>query len=428
MKNSIVLVCLSMFVCFACSNTSKNDPVIDKQLSDLLENKELFKLRNKLNEVQNNLSDDRILYYEAYCSLAFGEAEKSNEYISILLDKYKNKLSDSTVAGLLEAKASNCIRLYQYKETADIYKILLEQYQHVSDSSEMDNYKNVQQLFATFANVKPQLIHKQKDCIIQAYHNQFNHLMTPVKCGGISDEFIFDSGANLSTISYSYAKKMGLTIFKSDIEVGSSTGIIVQTQLAVADSLYVGDLLFENVIFLVSPDEQMSFPSINYEIHGIVGFPVIHQMGEIRMHKEGTIEVPLIPVKKSLANMYLEYLNPIVQLVSNSDTLLFTLDTGARNTELSKKYYDSHKAEVEKNGKLITSKQGGAGGFIDAQTYVLQNFPYTIGTKRNVLSEIPVMLKEFEFNKNYSGNLGQDVFMQFNKMILNFQYMYIDFE
>jgi hypothetical protein len=30
--------------------------------------------------------------------------------------------------------------------------------------------------------------------------------------------------------------------------------------------------------------------------------------------------------------------------------------------------------------------------------------------------------------KSFDGNLGQDVIMQFDEMILNFKYMYVDFE
>jgi predicted aspartyl protease len=272
-------------------------------LTELLESKNFFKLQSTLTNVQNKLSEDRLLYYKMYCEQAFDNGLQSNECADILLDKYGKQLNDTIIAEILLVKSNNNIRDYQYKEATEIYNLLLTQYRSVLDSATIASCQNVLTLFGTLTAVKPQQIHKRENTEIKAYRNPFNHLLTPVKCGGVSDEFIFDSGANLSTISDSFAKKMGLTIFQSDIKVGTSTDINIQTQLAVADSLYVGDILFENVVFLVAPAEQMSFPSINYEIHGFIGFPILHQMSEIRMQKDGRIIVPKEPENRHLSNM-----------------------------------------------------------------------------------------------------------------------------
>jgi hypothetical protein len=345
------------------------------------------------------------------------------------LNKYKDRLNDTIVTAILTVKADNYIHSYRYKEAAEMYSLLLTQYNKVvSDSLEIADYQNFQQLWQTVSVVKPQRIHKPHDVEVKAYRNRFNHLMTPVKCGSRTDEFIFDSGANLSTVSDSCAVKMGLTIFESNIEVGTVTDIKIHIKLAVADSLYVGDILFENVVFLVVPAEQMSFPSVNYEIHGMIGFPIFHQMGEIHVRKDGTMFIPQEPENRHLGNMFLQGLNPVIQLLSGNDTLLLTFDTGANRSELSKKYYETHQAEVEQKGKLKTAMRGGGGGVVEAKEYGLPDFPYQIGNSRNVLPEISVNLQDYDFNKSFDGNLGQDVIMQFDEMILNFKYMYIDFE
>jgi predicted aspartyl protease len=429
MKNlSITIIFLGMLIIPACSNPGYNDPDVDGQLAVNLWEKNFLKLRNELESAQGKLSEERMLYYQTYCEQAFGNSEKSNEYADILLSRYKKRLKDSVKAEILGVKSNNYIREFRYKDAVAIYNTLLDKYRKELDSIEADDYRNVMNLFGTVAHVDPQLIHIDQDVKIAAYRNQFNHLMAPVKCGGVEDEFIFDTGANISSVSESCAKKMNLKVLESDVKVGTSTSIDVQTKLAVADSLYVGDILFENVIFLVVNDEEFNFPSVNYQIHGIVGFPVICQMGEIQMCREGTIIVPKEPQKRMLANMFLYGLNPVVQLISEGDTLLVNLDTGARGSELSKKYYEDNKEYVETLGELGSSGHGGAGGFVDIQEYRLKNFHFAVGSKSGVLPEIPVVLKKFDFNKYFDGNLGQDVFMQFSKMILNFKYMYLDFE
>jgi hypothetical protein len=166
----------------------------------------------------------------------------------------------------------------------------------------------------------------------------------------------------------------------------------------------------------------------HYKRAGNIGFPVIHQLEEVRLHKDGSISFPNTPNESKLKNMVLEGLNPIVQLVSENDTLLFTLDTGAKNSELSFKYFNDHKAEIEKKGELQMNERGGAGGQTMVKEYILKNFPLIIGSKKTMLEKIPVTMEEYGFNKYFDGNLGQDVFTMFDTLIINFKNMYVDFE
>jgi predicted aspartyl protease len=418
----IVLVVLTFIGC----TDVKTDPVVDNYLSGLLESKNFFKLRAELANAQSKLSEDRLLFYNANVEHVFNRCQLSNQHISRLVGRHKEQLNDAIVSGMLALKASNHVRLYQYKEAADAYRLILSQYGNVLDSAEIAGYENVQQLWQTVSAVKPQRIHKPNDVEIAAYRNQFNHLMAPVKCGQITDEFIFDTGANLSTIAESYAQKMALTVYESNIRVNSATNVSVQTKLAVADSLYVGGVLFENVVFLVVPDEQISFPMFNYYIHGVIGFPVIYQMDEIHLWQNGTIFIPEQSHDKSLRNMYIETLYPVVQMQSGVDSLLLMMDTGAKSSDLSVRYYNKHKEVVEKEGTLHHEKRGSAGGVEETTVYRLKNFPYTIGSKSGVLPEISV--NTIDFGGHYDGVLGQDLLTQYNKIILNFQHMYVDFE
>jgi hypothetical protein len=253
-------------------------------------------------------------------------------------------------------------------------------------------------------------------------------MMTPVTVNGIQEEFIFDTGANLSTITESQAKKMQLKLIDQSVAIASSTQNVVQSKLAVADSLLIGDILFENVVFIVMPDAQLTFPEINYAIKGIIGFPVMDQMGEVHLLKNGNIFIPKEVSNKQEQNMFFEGLTPVVQLHSKKNTLLFTFDTGARTSELSIKYYRAHKIEVKRKGEMQKNQRGGAGGNVEVNEYMLFNFPMTIGVHQFSLEKIPVTMEEYWFNAYFDGNLGQDVFMKFNSLIINFENMYIDFE
>ena len=402
--------------------------MLDNKLNDLLESKDFFALKMAYVKNQSKLSEARKLYYEIYLSQAFGQNEKSNQAIDILFQKYPDKLNDLETLKLLEAQANNFLHYFEYQQAASVYGAILTNYSKLLDSSSIESYQNIKSLFGSLAAVPPQKMHKSNEVLLPSYRNAFNHMMTPVIVNGIKEEFIFDTGANLSTITESQAVKMQLKLIDQSVAIASSTQNVVQSKLAVADSLFIGDILFENVIFIVMPDAQLTFPEINYAIKGIIGFPVMDQMGEVHLLKNGNIFIPKEVAKKQEQNMFFEGLTPVVKLHSKKNTLLFTFDTGARTSELSIKYYKAHKIEVKRKGEMQKNQRGGAGGNVEVNEYMLFNFPMTIGVHQFSLEKIPVTMEEYWFNAYFDGNLGQDVFMKFNSLIINFENMYIDFK
>lgn len=400
----------------------------DKKLNQLIESKDFFELKDQYARNQSKLNEARKIYYEVYLSQAFGQNKKSNQGIDILFQKYPDKFNEVETLKLLEVQAENFLHCHEYQKASAVYAAILTNYSKLLDSSSTESYRNVQNLFGALAGVPPQKMHKSDEVLLHSYRNAFNHMMTPVSVNGMKEEFIFDTGADLSTISESQAIKMQLKMIDQSASINSSTQNVVQSKLAVADSIYVGDILFENVVFIVMPDEQLTFPEINYSIKGIIGFPVINQMGEVHLLMNGHIFIPKEVKRKQMQNMFFEGLTPVVRLNSKKSRLLFTFDTGARSSELSLKYFNEHKTQVKRKGELQKNLRGGAGGIVEVTEYVLSDFPLAIGPHQISLEKIPVTLEEYWFNAYFDGNLGQDVFMKFNSLIINFENMYIDFE
>ena len=412
--------------CTSSSNVSHKD--FEKQLNTLLEQKNYFKLRDLFVNRQCPLTKEKELYYKAHIAKAFGERARSMSLIKELMSNYAHQLPDSILVNILDIQAENYLYNYEYGQAAQLYELILTKYPNQLDSNEKATVANAKALFGSLSKVGPQIMHAHPTVTINSYRNKFNHLMTPVKSEGIEADFIFDTGANLSAISEHMAKKLNLKMIDQKVELGSSTKIKVQTKLAVADSFYVGSILFEQVVFLVIPDEQLYFPQSKYQIEGIIGFPLIHAMEEMQMNKDGHICIPSLPKGKSLHNLMLVGLQPVVKLISGKKTLYFTFDTGAKNSELSYKYFKENKANVEKYGQFQQNLHSGVGGTEKSSEYMLSKFPIRLGSKSAVLAKIPVKLEEYEFNNEFDGNLGQDVFMKFNTLIINFKYMYVDFE
>ncbi len=63
--------------------------------------------------------------------------------------------------------------------------------------------------------------------------------------------------------------------------------------------------------FLVFPDEALAFPEIGYQIHGIIGFPVIEGMKEIEITRDDRFIVPDKRSTFSERNLAIDFLTPL---------------------------------------------------------------------------------------------------------------------
>lgn len=423
MKNLITLAVCGVLLA-AC--TPKHNPETEQQLLSMIDRKDFFRLETALKEKKAELSPAIALYAEAHLQNAFNRTDQSLQTIDALLQNHEKSLHDTLLCDVLTIKYYNLFKQYRYREAAEALQTAVSYCTNAKDSA---NIQNTYNMVAPFAEIPPQEMHiGDADVVIPIYRNQFNHVMMRVVAGSEAEDFIFDTGAMLSTITESCAKRLGVRVMESEIHVGSAIGSTVQSKVGVADSLRLGGLLLQNVAFLVVPDETLSFPEVNYYIHGIIGFPVMYQMKEVTIRQDESITVSAHPAKRNLHNLFLDGMSSIVQCEAAGDTVLFNMDTGARSTEFSAKYFASHQDKIVAAGTPDTVQRGGAGGIVEAEVYELKNMPLKVGGKELTLPAVTVLKDNVSFLDGVDGNLGQDVLMHFGKMVLNFEDMYLALE
>ncbi len=111
------------------------------------------------------------------------------------------------------------------------------------------------------------------------------------------------------------------------------------------------------MVFLVLPDEELTFPHAGYKIQGIIGYPVIEAFGEIHITREGRNVIPLNRPRFPSFQYGHERLTPMICL----DGKPFTFDTGADNTMLYAAYYMEHRDRIERDHTPEKIKFGGPG-------------------------------------------------------------------
>ena len=246
-----ILLCALLFSACSVKNKpstiEKSNPLVERQLLQMLENKDIFRLEACLEEEWSEISQGIALYIEAHLQNAFNKTEQSLQTIEILLNEYSDSLNDTLFLGIYQLKADNLMKQYQYGACVDAMKIAISNYGHAADSVDFANMLNYCNVFEPLSALPPQKMHITTNVTIPISRSRyFNQTLMQVRSGDKSEHFGFDMGANISIVSESCAKRLGIRVLESSLEAEHVAGGKIQMKVGVADSLWIGDLLVEN--------------------------------------------------------------------------------------------------------------------------------------------------------------------------------------
>ncbi len=401
---------------------------VSDELFSMIHSKDLFRFLNTFNTGKDNLDDWQRLYFEAWSMSVLNKCEESSRKIDEFLLKYQDKLNEIQSKLIYEARENNQLKLGMYKEASATSVYLLSKYSYLMTKDEKEEEENALIIWKACADVAPQTAAISADSHIKTKRDMAGLLNVPLSVNGIQDEFVFDTGANISTVSKSEALKLKLKMMAGTLKIGTATGIKVDGGIAVTDNLVIGNVSFKNVLFLVVSDESLSFAGGAYVINGIIGLPLIKDMKELHI-SDNELFVPKTPAPTDLNNLALEGFMPVIKVMEGSDTLAFNFDTGARTTILYQPYYMFHKKEIESKFTQQDIVVGGAGGDMKVKGFIIDNVHLNIGSSNAGLGDIQLAAELLKESDKYAyGNFGQDYIKQFKTMIINFESMYVDFQ
>jgi hypothetical protein len=208
-------------------------------------------------------------------------------------------------------------------------------------------------------------------------------------------------------VTESQAAELGLRMLGASAGIGSVTQDTTAAHLAVADALTIGNLTFENVVFLVMPDSSLSFAGGLYRIPGILGFPVISQMERISVAENtlswGLSEGPVIE-----RDLFVDGLTPRVYgRIEEGPPVQFALDTGANRTGLRPIVLEEQ-PQLADGGEAREERIGGAGGVRTVSAQVVPVVVLHFDAVSVVLEDVSVA-EESAGGDDIHGRLGQDV-------------------
>jgi hypothetical protein len=265
---------------------------------------------------------------------------------------------------------------------------------------------------------------------IATTRDRANLVNVAVQANGQTVDFVWDTGANLSTVTESTAREMGFRVLNATVNVGSSTGTETRARVGVAPELRIGGAMVRNAVFLVFPDSALAFPQIDYQIRGIIGFPVIAGFGATTVLRGGELVLGDTAGGGDLGeqNLCMRGLMPIVAAEHAGERLHFGFDTGAQTTALYSPFHLARRELVEAAGAPTTVQTGGAGGMREVRAYSLSPLVLRIGGREATVPQVRVFIETTtDDSDRLFGNIGQDVIRQFEAMTLDFRRMQIRF-
>jgi hypothetical protein len=250
----------------------------------------------------------------------------------------------------------------------------------------------------------------------------------PFSVNGMQATYWFDTGANLSIMSESEAKRLKLQVQDIAATMGVMTGERVGFRLAVANDLRIAFVHLKNVVFLVFPDDQAPFNQQPSGSRGLLGLPVL--LGLQTFAWEGKkFEIhpkPLGAVLEAVskADLCFDGNYPVVQVGFGNRKLAFTLDTGASNTDLYPPFASVAPEMIRTAEKTSSYKMEGVGSTKNLDAAILPLVNFTIGGFPVVLKPAGVLLKPtLETSKFFAGNLGIDLLQQAHRVTFDFAAM-----
>jgi len=309
--------------------------------------------------------------------------------------------------------AAALLRAGRYGEAADLYDRAISQFDTTLDADTRADLEQSRGVALALRDVPPQTVKPAAGKLVLSTH-MLGLTMAPASINGHMQQVVLDTGANISTLSATAAKALGVRIIARQASIGSTTQRAVATNMAVASTLTFGPVVLHNVVFMVIADEALSPLGPKSRIDAIVGFPVLSALGKITFHADyggkppiRTLSFTPSPHRAEPGNLRFDGFNAFVKVEANGETLPFFIDSGANKTVFEKHYADTRPERLV-GLKHQMAHVGGAGAVENRDAAILPAATVRIGDQTVPVEDMRIELQGVGDSSNW-GTIASDV-------------------
>ena len=428
----------------------------DQHIGTLINESNWFELKRTMDETPRD-SVSPLLYQMGTALTAhyFNRPDSACTAIGILLNEYQPELGPQNAVNMATLLATDLTRSNRYQEAAALMQSLAGQLQAQGvDTATTAPILQAADLYTAYARVAPfcRLLHSAgeyhipfsfNDDMHQGYKKQGHFLMLDARINGTSEPVVFDTGAGANIISSRLAEACGLRL--TDITLGMQGIGRQQGRVALADTLRIGPMAWQNVPFLIVDTRtgDAEADSIGDLLQPVIGLPIILSMKEVQfdfIRRE--LLIPATPTPNPLNSSNLLRTDSEGLRVESRDDeghpMYMHLDTGSYGSDLTARWYAAHRTQVEAQGQPDSLRMAGIGGVSKQKTYRMPHITYRIGQGQATLDDVHVStgldLRTGQSVGNLfgisdiDGIIGLGLLERFRRVTLNLEEMYINAE
>lgn len=426
-RSAAGLLLAAMVATLACSSLALaqgRQPNEIEKLRQLYDRKRYFELRDAVDSSRGQ-ADASLLFFRGVVANVFNRPRASIAY----LRQYLARAGDdgAQLSDAYTTLADDFIKLSDYDKAADAYRTILDRFKQRLTPDEIEDYENSTAIYDALRHVPRQRVIVRRAARLNEPSREAGWSVT-VEADQQRVALGLDTGANISLLAKSVAARLGVKMLGRSILMGSITSIRVRPELGYLPVMKIGGVTIYNAVFIVMDDQALTFPD-GFVLKGVIGFPVIADLGEISFKSDGTVAVSRPHARAGRPNMCLDGRDILLRGEYEQRELVFTLDTGAERSILYLPFLHDFEGEVKTKYSLRPEKFTGVGGTEEVPAYLVKDFEIGFDGKRARLPEIRLLTKALtEKGKFYYGNIGDDLIKRFRRMTLDFGSMRIAFE
>lgn len=236
---------------------------------------------------------------------------------------------------------------------------------------------------------------------------------------------IVDTGAEISVIAESGAIKAGMQFLDGSVSVGTVTED-VSGKLALAKVIQIGEMHFENVLFLVLPDEQLTFADGAYFVDGIIGLPVFNAAGRIgwNNHAQELLLGTHVTLNTGQVADALWHTSGMGMRITYNDVAFPAfLDSGASRSSLTVNFLEHIQNSERENLLSFNRTITGVGGAVESSAVKMPSLTLGIGNKPFLFNDIVIATEKRDEAGGDIATLGSDMLTRAQSFKIDFAEM-----
>src|SRR5690554_4071053 len=178
---------------------SQSDTKVFQEIEQLVSHRNFFQAYEIYAGHKSSLSNVHQLYFDAVLNNAFNRVAQSNIAIE-KLTRNETDLNDSLIFRIIEIKKDNAVKLFDYADAASAIEMLLKDYLPFLSEEKASELKNELKIWSALKDEPRQQVTERQEQTMKMTQDKAGLKNLGVSFANDTIPFIFDTGANISTV------------------------------------------------------------------------------------------------------------------------------------------------------------------------------------------------------------------------------------